>query len=86
MVNQQNGLARDPSPSGELHVCPTRIDRTPVLFAHKVTNGQCQDRQRGHYHKCFTCVWNHSWIAAHGAPVPAPVPTGIERRSSVRAG
>ena len=83
MESQQIGLARDVSASGEMHVCPTRIDRTPVLFAHKVTNGQCQDRQRGQYHKCFTCVWNNGWIVAHGAPVPS---RAVERRSSVRAG
>ena len=83
MVNQQDGLAREGSLNGELHVCPTRIDRTPVLFAHKVSNGQCQDRQRGHYHKCFTCAWNNSWVAARGTPAPVEA---IERRSSVRAG
>ncbi len=68
---------------GLLRVCPTRIDHAPVLFAHRVTNGQCQDRQRGHYHKCFTCAWNNSWVAARG--IPAPV-EAVERRSSVRAG
>lgn len=83
MVNPQNGLARDGSPNGEMHVCPTRIDRTPVLFAHKVSNGQCQDRQRGHYHKCFTCAWNNSWVAARGTPTRDEA---TERRSSMRAG
>jgi hypothetical protein len=83
MVNQQNGLAQNGSASGERHFCPTRIDRTPVLFAHKVSNGQCQDRQRGQYHKCFTCAWNNTWFAAHGGPAQnAPV----ELRSSTRAG
>jgi hypothetical protein len=43
-----------------LRQCPTRIDGQPVLFAHKVNLGQCQDRQRGHYHKCFTCVFNNA--------------------------
>ena len=83
MVHQQNGLAGDHSPNSELHVCPTRIDRTPVLFAHKVSNGQCQDRQRGHYHKCFTCAWNNAWVTARGAPDAVET---IERRSSIRAG
>jgi hypothetical protein len=83
MVNPQNGQAGDQSTNGELHVCPTRIDGTPVLFAHKVSNGQCQDRQRGHYHKCFTCAWNNAWVATRGAPT-AVAP--IERRSSIRAG
>lgn len=47
------------SPSG-MHVCPTRVDGTPVLFAHSVTQSMCQDRQRGHYHKCFMCVHNNA--------------------------
>lgn len=45
-----------------MHVCPTRVDGQPVLFAHAITPGMCQDRQRGLYHKCFTCVHNN----AHG--------------------
>ena len=66
----------EPSPS--LHLCPTRIDGAPVLFAHKVTQGQCQDRQRGQYHKCFTCVYNNAYVRVHGSPVGkhgAPVQT-----------
>ena len=82
MVTQQNGRAGDGAPNGGMHVCPTRIDRTPVLFAHKVSKGQCQDRQRGHYHKCFTCAWNNAWVAARGTPAEAEA---IERRSPVRA-
>ncbi len=53
----------------QLHLCPTRIDGAPVLFAHKVNEGQCQDRQRGHYHKCFTCAWNNLYLRVHGRPV-----------------
>jgi hypothetical protein len=83
MVTQQNGLAGGGPPNGGMHVCPTRIDRTPVLFAHKVSNGQCQDRQRGHYHKCFTCAWNNTWVAARGTPTPAET---VERRSATRVG
>jgi hypothetical protein len=81
MVNQQDGLAREGSRNGELHVCPTRIDRTPALFAHKVSNGQCQDRQRGHYHKCFTCAWNNSWVAARGKPTQSE---DLQQRPSLR--
>ena len=82
MVTQQNGLAGEGASNG-MHVCPTRIDRTPVLFAHKVSKGQCQDPQRGHYHKCFTCAWNNGWVAARGAPTQVE---SIDRRSSMRAG
>ncbi len=53
-----------------LQMCPTRIDGTHVLFAHKVTQGQCQDRQRGSYHKCFTCAFNNAYVAKNGQPVP----------------
>ncbi|MCK6445823.1 MAG: hypothetical protein L6Q99_05470 [Planctomycetes bacterium] len=47
------------TPDG-MQVCPTRVDGQPVLFAHSVTKAMCQDRQRGHYHKCFTCVHNNA--------------------------
>ena len=83
MVNQQDGSARDETPNGDRHLCPTRIDRTPVLFAHKVSTFQCQDRQRGQYHKCFTCAWNNAWVSAHGTPEQG---AQVERRSGVRAG
>ena len=46
-------------PNG-MHICPTRVDGAPVLFAHSVTKPMCQDRQRGHYHKCFMCVHNNA--------------------------
>lgn len=68
MANQDNGLRQ----------CPTRIDGTGVLFAHKVSQGQCQDRQRGRYHKCFTCAYNNAYVAVHGMPTieaTAEVPT-----------
>jgi hypothetical protein len=54
------------NPVNGLHACPTRIDGAPVLFAHKVTQGQCQDRQRGHYHKCYACVHNNALRSADG--------------------
>lgn len=56
-----------------LQLCPTRIDGAPALFAHKVTQAQCQDRQRGQYHKCFTCAFNNAYVAKNGKPaVEAP--------------
>lgn len=57
------------SSTHDLRSCPTRIDGAPVLFAHKVSAGQCQDRQRGRYHKCFTCAFNNAYVAVHGLPV-----------------
>lgn len=71
------------STSDRIRICPTRIDRAPVLFAHKVIAGMCQDRQRGHYHKCFTCAWNNAWVQAHGEPITE---AAVERRPFVRAG
>ena len=29
-----------------MHVCPTRVDAAPVLFAHTVSLPMCQQRQR----------------------------------------
>lgn len=43
-----------------------------MLFAHKVSLGQCQDRQRGLYHKCHACAWNNNIVSKHGAPVLQP--------------
>lgn len=51
-----------------LRVCPTRVDGQPVLFAHRVDQARCQERQRQRYHKCFTCALNNSYVATHGEP------------------
>lgn len=62
---------RDPNmtqPRSSHRVCPTRIDRRASLVAHKVTVSQCQDRQRGQYHKCYTCAYNHAFVAKYGEP------------------
>ncbi|MBI5434834.1 MAG: hypothetical protein IT453_08195 [Planctomycetes bacterium] len=48
------------TPPNGMHVCPTRVDGSPVLFAHSVTKAMCQERQRGLYHKCFMCVHNNA--------------------------
>ncbi len=56
----------------QFRVCPTRIDSTRVLFAHKVATNKCQERQRELYHKCFTCAWNNNYVSANGAPQIAP--------------
>jgi hypothetical protein len=70
-------------PTTGLQLCPTRVDGAPVLFAHKVTLGQCQDRQRGQYHKCFTCAYNNAYVAKNGRPMPIRGPTGREARVQV---
>jgi len=58
MANENHGL----------RACPTRIDGFGVLFAHKVSKSQCQDRQHGRYHKCFTCAYNNAYVATNGLP------------------
>ncbi len=78
----------------DLRTCPTRVDGAAVLIAHKVTSATCLERQRGGYHKCFTCAYNHAYVAQHGLPVepaaaasplrpaaeePAPQPVPAER-------
>jgi len=70
-------------PENGLRMCPTRIDKAAVLFAHKVTHPQCQKRQREHYHKCFACVWNNAYAAAKDA---VPVAAAGPRRPTMRAG
>ena len=35
--------------------CPTRVDGLTPLIQHRLTQNQCQSKQRGLYHKCFTC-------------------------------
>jgi len=67
------------NPSGHFQVCPTRIDSASSLFAHRVTVSQCQDRQKGRYHKCFTCVYNNAFTAVNGRPVAASKEAGAEK-------
>lgn len=55
-----------------LQLCPTRVDGVEALFAHAVTAPMCQQRQREHYHKCFTCVHNNARSSLRGPVVPAP--------------
>jgi hypothetical protein len=52
-----------------MHLCPTRVDRAPVLFAHAVTEPTCQTHQRQHYHKCWTCSHRNGGLdgAANGS-------------------
>jgi hypothetical protein len=78
------------SPDFGLQMCPTRLDGHTVLFAHKVTAAQCQDRQRGHYHKCWTCQHNNAIAPKNGyaGPKPAVVasPAAEAAKSEVRVG
>lgn len=79
MANRDDGL-----PTNGLHMCPTRIDHAPVLLAHKVNREQCQSRQRGHYHKCFTCAWQNARVTRPGWPSPTAALQELKREA--RAG
>jgi hypothetical protein len=37
-------------------MCPTRADGETSLIAHLIHAGECQKRQREHFHKCPTCA------------------------------
>lgn len=56
------------TPTQHGKVCPTRIDGGAALFTHRVSQEQCQDRQRGRYHKCYTCAYNNTYVSVHGLP------------------
>ena len=53
--------------------CPTRRDGRAALFTHRVTEPECQSRQRGMFHRCFTCAYNNAWVARNGPPRRAEV-------------
>jgi hypothetical protein len=52
----------------EQRQCPTRRDGRAALFTHRVTEPVCQSRQRGMFHRCFTCAYSNSWVARNGPP------------------
>lgn len=52
----QQSAAADAMPAVETRACPTRAEGQTPLFQHTLTVSQCQSKQRGLYHKCFTCV------------------------------
>jgi hypothetical protein len=71
-------------PPNGMHLCPTRVDAAPVLFAHTVTVPMCQQRQREHYHKCFTCAHNNA--QAHSRSPALDVLIRLEKPRKVGAG
>lgn len=52
----QQGTAMEAAPAVETRACPTRAEGPTPLFQHTLTVSQCQSKQRGLYHKCFTCA------------------------------
>lgn len=71
------------SPTQHLRTCPTRIDGTPMLFAHKVDTQKCQERQRKGYHKCFTCAFNNAYVDKHGLPKPVEETAAVAEAAQV---
>ena len=71
------------TPKG-MRICPTRSDGGEALFTHVITLSTCQDRQRGHFHKCSTCSFrNGAEQAGPSDLIPRPelpaVPRAVER-------
>lgn len=57
-----------------MRICPTRADGEAALFAHVIPVSTCQERQRGHFHKCPSC--SHRNGAPQAEPsdlIPRPV-------------
>lgn len=68
-----------PTPSEHSRSCPTRADGTEVLIAHRITEQTCQARQRGMYHKCFSCAFQN--VTEQGTevePVRLPPPLRMD--------
>ncbi|MFT7171458.1 MAG: hypothetical protein ACI80K_004612 [Paracoccaceae bacterium] len=40
--------------------CPTKLDGVMPLFQTRVTVSKCQSKQRGMYHKCFSCAHSNA--------------------------
>jgi hypothetical protein len=51
----------------ERRQCPTRSDGAVPLIAHWITVPTCAERQRCHYHKCYTCTYRGQGATA-GVP------------------
>lgn len=71
------------TPKG-MRICPTRSDGEAALFAHVISVSSCQDRQRGHFHKCPTCSFRNG--AEQGAPtdlIPRPELPAVTRARAV---
>ncbi len=63
------------TPAG-MRECPTRADGARALFAHVIDLATCQERQRGHYHKCPTCAFGN---ARNGHALPLVALNGFAR-------
>lgn len=57
------------SPPDALLSCPTRSDATEALISQTIARGACQSRQRGRYHKCWTCEHRNGASRPQVAPL-----------------
>lgn len=57
------------NPPANRRQCPTRADGVVPLIVHWIPPSTCLERQRGHYHKCYTCLYR-----GKGADEKLPVP------------
>ena len=63
-----------------MRICPTRADGESALFAHVIPVSTCQERQRGHFHKCPTCSFcNGAERAAPSDLIPRPELPAVPR-------
>jgi hypothetical protein len=65
----------------ETHTCPTRRDGAEGLIAQTVTSALCQTRQRGGYHKCWSCANRNSQALRPDAPKLRLAGTDAEPRA-----
>lgn len=71
-----------PGPPDALRQCPSRADFVEGLIAQTILPAMCQERQRRHYHKCWTCAHRNG---ATQVPIPVPAPV-LELPPAARAG
>ncbi len=73
----------------ERRQCPTRASGSLPLIAHWITAATCSERQREHYHKCYTCAFRGVGAGAAKvrplAPLPPPLAKSAERRFELDA-
>lgn len=70
-----NGGNRLAEPKAEdRRLCPTRTGGAHSLIAHWITPVTCLERQRGNYHKCFTCQYRGLAASASLPQLAKPAP------------
>lgn len=70
-------------PADDKRLCPTRTSGASSLIAQLITPDVCLERQRGSYHKCFTCQYQGLSAVASLSPPPKPTPLPLPKRSPV---